>query len=217
MSSAETTPSGLPHTVVCDRGVALGVPHQRGAAGSIRRRLSGALREPVLVMSGMMGANYTQGVAMGLFRAMTKGSAISMFVPASDASRASSDARRNLREAEKQTDLLREQARLMRGAQPMPAATHAKILAASAELNGAAPAQQPTDAFRPTAEVARAAPVTRREKKAAAAASAYLKKHPAPAAPVVQAPPPGWYTDLQDAKMSRWFDGAQWTEFTQPR
>jgi len=43
---------------------------------------------------------------------------------------------------------------------------------------------------------------------------------PAPVAapaPVVQGPPPGWYTDQSDANVNRWFDGAQWTSSTQPR
>ncbi|WP_052372132.1 DUF2510 domain-containing protein [Nocardia otitidiscaviarum] len=34
------------------------------------------------------------------------------------------------------------------------------------------------------------------------------------AAPVATAPPPGWYPDHTGAL--RWFDGRQWTEFTQP-
>ena len=36
-----------------------------------------------------------------------------------------------------------------------------------------------------------------------------------PAAP--QLPPAGWYPDRDDTSLVRWFDGTQWTEFTQPR
>ncbi|WP_280357055.1 DUF2510 domain-containing protein [Nocardia otitidiscaviarum] len=42
-------------------------------------------------------------------------------------------------------------------------------------------------------------------------------KRPSPvvmAAPATTAPPPGWYPDSTGAL--RWFDGRQWTEFTQP-
>jgi hypothetical protein len=38
------------------------------------------------------------------------------------------------------------------------------------------------------------------------------------APPARQAPPAGWYADPQgDESLMRWFDGAQWTEHTQPR
>ncbi|WP_306365412.1 DUF2510 domain-containing protein [Nocardia sp. CC227C] len=34
------------------------------------------------------------------------------------------------------------------------------------------------------------------------------------ATPITASPPPGWYPDRAGAL--RWFDGRQWTEFTQP-
>lgn len=40
---------------------------------------------------------------------------------------------------------------------------------------------------------------------------------PAQPVPVRQGPPPGWYPDQHDASMMRWFDGSEWTAFTQPR
>ncbi len=42
-------------------------------------------------------------------------------------------------------------------------------------------------------------------------------KRPPPiimATPITASPPPGWYPDRAGAL--RWFDGRQWTEFTQP-
>ena len=38
----------------------------------------------------------------------------------------------------------------------------------------------------------------------------------APPAPAPQLPPAGWYPDQRDASIARWFDGTQWTDFTQP-
>lgn len=36
--------------------------------------------------------------------------------------------------------------------------------------------------------------------------------------PVVQGgPPPGWYPDVADAELVRWYDGVQWTDFTRSR
>jgi hypothetical protein len=35
--------------------------------------------------------------------------------------------------------------------------------------------------------------------------------------PVPQLPPAGWYPDQDDSSLTRWFDGTEWTEFTQPR
>jgi hypothetical protein len=35
--------------------------------------------------------------------------------------------------------------------------------------------------------------------------------------PAPQSPPAGWYADPQDGRQTRWFDGHNWTEFTQPR
>ncbi len=36
-------------------------------------------------------------------------------------------------------------------------------------------------------------------------------------APAPQLPPAGWYPDQANASLLRWFDGTQWTGFTQPR
>ena len=45
-----------------------------------------------------------------------------------------------------------------------------------------------------------------------------VQQSPAPASPQApQLPPAGWYPDQVDASLVRWFDGTQWTEFTQPR
>lgn len=38
-----------------------------------------------------------------------------------------------------------------------------------------------------------------------------------PQAPTPQLPPAGWYPDQGDSSIVRWFDGTQWTDFTQPR
>jgi hypothetical protein len=35
--------------------------------------------------------------------------------------------------------------------------------------------------------------------------------------PAPQLPPAGWYPDQDDSSLTRWFDGTEWTEFTQPR
>jgi hypothetical protein len=40
---------------------------------------------------------------------------------------------------------------------------------------------------------------------------------PVPQPPAPQLPPAGWYPDREDAAIVRWFDGTQWTDFTQPR
>lgn len=39
---------------------------------------------------------------------------------------------------------------------------------------------------------------------------------PAAAAPPSQGPPAGWYADPSGQPAQRWWDGAQWTEHTQP-
>jgi hypothetical protein len=49
-----------------------------------------------------------------------------------------------------------------------------------------------------------------------AQAQPLLLAPPAPQ-PVPQALPAGWYPDQQDPQLMRWFDGARWTEHTQPR
>lgn len=54
------------------------------------------------------------------------------------------------------------------------------------------------------------------------AAQAHEAAQVAPSQPPAQAaapqlPPAGWYPDQADQSLSRWFDGTQWTEFTQPR
>ncbi|UZJ26270.1 DUF2510 domain-containing protein [Rhodococcus antarcticus] len=38
-----------------------------------------------------------------------------------------------------------------------------------------------------------------------------------PPQPIPVGPPPGWYPDQHDQQLVRWFDGTQWTEFTQRR
>lgn len=57
--------------------------------------------------------------------------------------------------------------------------------------------------------------------QAEAARAAARSVTPAPAAstpaPAPQLPPAGWYADQQDPSMDRWFDGTQWTDFTQRR
>lgn len=35
--------------------------------------------------------------------------------------------------------------------------------------------------------------------------------------PAPQLPPAGWYPDQADTSLVRWFDGTEWTDFTQPR
>lgn len=55
-----------------------------------------------------------------------------------------------------------------------------------------------------------------REQAAAARAASTAPVKPSPA-PAPQLPPAGWYADKEDSSMDRWFDGTQWTEFTQPR
>jgi hypothetical protein len=52
--------------------------------------------------------------------------------------------------------------------------------------------------------------------QAAAARAATAAPAPSPA-PAPQLPPAGWYADKQDPSIDRWFDGTQWTDFTQPR
>jgi hypothetical protein len=59
---------------------------------------------------------------------------------------------------------------------------------------------------------------TRLMRQQAAAARVATAPHVPPSpAPAPQLPPAGWYADKQDASIDRWFDGTQWTEFTQPR
>ncbi|MDT0277588.1 IS110 family transposase [Blastococcus goldschmidtiae] len=67
-------------------------------------------------------------------------------------------------------------------------------------------AKEQTRLMREQAALARAA--------APRAATAHVAPSPAPAP---QLPPAGWYADKQDPSIERWFDGTQWTEFTQPR
>lgn len=43
-----------------------------------------------------------------------------------------------------------------------------------------------------------------------------ISSQPKPVSPP-QLPPPGWYPDEADPSIVRWFDGAQWTGFTQAR
>jgi hypothetical protein len=58
-----------------------------------------------------------------------------------------------------------------------------------------------------------------REQAAAARAAARIETAaPVPSpAPAPQLPPAGWYADKRDPSIDRWFDGTQWTDFTQPR
>lgn len=59
---------------------------------------------------------------------------------------------------------------------------------------------------------------TRLMREQAAATRAAGRTAPvAPPAPAPQLPPAGWYADKQDPSTDRWFDGTQWTDFTQPR
>ncbi len=60
------------------------------------------------------------------------------------------------------------------------------------------------------------------QQAAAAAQQQYAQPAPAPMPmpmpmPMPQLPPAGWYPDQADTSMVRWFDGTQWTGFTQPR
>jgi hypothetical protein len=50
-----------------------------------------------------------------------------------------------------------------------------------------------------------------------AAQAAQWQAAPAAQLPAPQSPPAGWYPDQVDQSLVRWFDGTQWTEFTQPR
>jgi hypothetical protein len=58
----------------------------------------------------------------------------------------------------------------------------------------------------------------REQAAAARAAGRAATAAPVPSpAPAPQLPPSGWYADKQDPSIDRWFDGTQWTDFTQPR
>lgn len=56
------------------------------------------------------------------------------------------------------------------------------------------------------------AAATRAARSTAAARPAAASLASAP-----QLPPAGWYADKQNPSMDRWFDGTQWTDFTQAR
>lgn len=67
-------------------------------------------------------------------------------------------------------------------------------------------AKKQTQLMRQQTEAARAT------QQAAERASAAIP----PATPAPQLPPAGWYPDPKDQSVVRWFDGTQWTDFTQP-
>jgi hypothetical protein len=58
---------------------------------------------------------------------------------------------------------------------------------------------------------------TRLMREQAAAARAARSTAAASLASAPQLPPAGWYADKENPSMDRWFDGTQWTDFTQAR